>query len=163
MRWDAFARTCPEIGDRAEERFVQDEVVLLGTLRRDGSPRISPCEPDLVAGHLLLGMMWHSKKVLDLERDPRLVVHSMVPDRESPQGDIKLYGRAVVIDDPGLRRAYREAISRRIGWAPEEPRYHLYAVDVESAGFTMFGDEPFALAWDVEHGLRTKVLEPPEV
>jgi hypothetical protein len=71
MRWDAFVRTCPEIGERASERFVRDEVVLLGTIRPAGSPRISPCEPDLVAGHLLLGLMWRSRKVLDLERDPR--------------------------------------------------------------------------------------------
>jgi hypothetical protein len=121
MRWDAFAWTCPEIGERAGERFVRDEVVLLGTLRRDGSPRIRPCEPDMVARNLLLGTMWHSKKVLDLEGDPRLVMHSMVPDREGPLGDIKLYGRAVAIDDHGLRPAFREAMSRRIGWAPRSP------------------------------------------
>jgi Pyridoxamine 5'-phosphate oxidase len=163
MRWDAFVAVCPEIGERAAERYAQDEVVLLGTLRRDGSPRISPCEPDVVAGHLLLGMMWRSQKVIDIERDPRVAVHSKVPDRESPQGDIKLYGRAVAIEDPGLRRAYREAIFRRIAWAPEEPAYHLYALDVASAGFTMFGDAPYALAWDVERGIRRKTLSPPEI
>jgi Pyridoxamine 5'-phosphate oxidase len=163
MRWDAFAAACPEIAEGAVERFARDEVVLLGTLRRDGSPRISPCEPDVVAGHLLLGMMWRSRKVLDLERDPRVAVHSMVPDRESPEGDIKLYGRGVAIEDPGLRRAYREAIFRRIAWAPQEPHYHLYSIDVDSAGFTWFGDAPYALAWDGERGLRRRALAPPEV
>ena len=50
----------------AEERFRKDELVMLGTLRADGSPRISPCELDVAEGHLFLGMMWRSKKALDL-------------------------------------------------------------------------------------------------
>jgi hypothetical protein len=52
-------------------------------------------------------MMWHSPKALDLLRDPRLVVHSVTCNREGTDGDIKLYGRAVAIDDPNLRTAYR--------------------------------------------------------
>lgn len=43
MRWKEFADACPEIAERAEERFRTDQLVMLGTLRTDGSPRISPC------------------------------------------------------------------------------------------------------------------------
>jgi hypothetical protein len=154
VRWDAFATACPEIAALAHARFVEDEVVLLGTLRADGSPRISPNEPDVVAGHLFLGMMWRSRKALDLLRDPRLVVHASPHGRLNPEGDVKLYGRAVSIDDPGLRRAYREALFRRIGWAPEEPGYHLFSVDVTSAGYARFGEDPRMLAWDPERGPR---------
>jgi hypothetical protein len=55
MRWDEFAATCPRIADLAEDRFRADELVILGTIRPDGSPRLSPCEVDFAAGHLLLG------------------------------------------------------------------------------------------------------------
>jgi hypothetical protein len=55
MRWDEFADRCPEIAGLARQRFVKDELVLLGTNRRDGSPRISPNEIDFAAGRLLLG------------------------------------------------------------------------------------------------------------
>ena len=41
-----FAEACPEIADRAAERFRRQELCMLGTLRADGSPRISPCELD---------------------------------------------------------------------------------------------------------------------
>jgi hypothetical protein len=92
MEWRAFAGACPELAEMAEERFARDQLVLLGTVRRDGSPRISPCEVDVVAGHLFLGMMWRSPKALDLYRDPRLVVHSVTCNREGTDGDIKLYG-----------------------------------------------------------------------
>jgi hypothetical protein len=34
----------------------------------------------------------------------------------------------------------------KIDWRPQEP-YHLFAVDVERAGFIAFGDEQRALRW----------------
>jgi hypothetical protein len=61
-------------GDRrARARLVRDQLVMVGTLRKDGWPRISPCQVDIAAGHLLLGMMWRPAKALDLARDPRVV------------------------------------------------------------------------------------------
>ncbi len=155
MRFEEFAQACPELAQLGEERLRRYEVCLLGTLRRDGSPRISPCESDFVAGELLLGMMWRSRKAVDLLRDPRCVVHSAVPDKTGAAGDFKLYGRARDVQDAGLRAAYREAVYARIGWAPEEPRYHLFAVDVESAGFMDFGEgRRYGLAWRAGGELR---------
>ena len=122
MRWDAFARACPEIGTLAEERFRQDELVILGTVRADGSPRISPCEVDLVEGRLCFGMMWQSHKALDLHRDPRLAVLSVPHGRMNPGGDVKLTGLGIEEPDPGFRERYRDALRRRIGWAPSEPQ-----------------------------------------
>lgn len=114
----------------AEERFRKDELVMIGTLRADGSPRISPCELDVAEGHLFLGMMWRSKKALDLFRDPRCVVHSVTCDRLGTDGDLKLYGRMIDVQEPELRRAYRAAIKARIDWEPEEPEFHLFSLDV---------------------------------
>ena len=51
---------------------------MLGTVRPDGSPRISPVEPYLVGGQLLIGAMAWSRKSADLHRDPRYVLHSVV-------------------------------------------------------------------------------------
>ena len=90
MRWEDFLRACPEMGTLAQERFEHDQLVMLGTLRPDGSPRISPCEVDFATGELFLGMMWRSPKALDLLRDPRLVVHSVTCDRSGHDGDVKL-------------------------------------------------------------------------
>jgi hypothetical protein len=158
MRWDVFAQACPEIALLAEERFRRDELVMLGTIRADGSPRISPCEVDLAGSHLLLGMMWRSKKALDLLRDPRCVVHSVTCDRMGTDGDLKLYGRMIDVHEPELRQAYRTAIKARIDWEPDEPEFHLFSLDVETAGFTVFGVEHRALAWDPTTGLREMPL-----
>ena len=158
MNWDAFAAAVPKLADLAEARFRKDGLCLVGTLRKDGSPRISPCELDFTAGELLLGMMWRSRKALDLLRDPHIVVHSVTSDREGTEGDVKLYGGAIDISAPDVRQAYRDAIKARIGWAPDEPEYHLFAVDIESAGYIVFGDDGHALAWDRSGGFRRRTV-----
>jgi len=127
---------------------------MLGTLRANGWPRVSPCEPDFAGGRLLLGMMWQSPKARDLLRDDRCVVHSCTSQRQGDEGDFKLYGRAVDVQDPELRELYRETIRARIDWAPDEPEYHLFSIEVESAGFVIFGKEMYGLAWNRADGLR---------
>jgi hypothetical protein len=164
MRWDAFEEACPEIAALARERFRRDQLVMVGTIRRDGSPRISPNEPDLAADRLFVSMMWRSKKALDLLRDPRLVVHSVTCDRAGTDGDVKLYGRVVDERDPEIREAFRDAIRARIDWAPDEPNFHCFSVDVEAAGYTRFSAqeedaENRALAWDPGRGLRELHLD----
>ncbi len=157
MRWERFAEVCPELAALAQERFARDQLVLLGTLRRDGWPRVSPCEVDFAAGQLLLGMMWRSRKALDLRRDPRLAVHSVTTNKEGTDGDVKLYGRALEITDPALREAFRAAIRARIDWAPEEPEYHLFALDVERAAYVVFEDgKQRTVTWDPVRGLRRR-------
>jgi hypothetical protein len=154
MQWDSFERACPEIATIARQRFVDDELVLVGTIRRDGSPRISPNETDFAAGRLFVSMMWRSRKAVDLLRDPRIVVHSVTANRQGTDGDVKLYGRVVDERHQEVREAFREAIRARIDWAPDEPNYHCLSVDVSSAGYIRFGDDAMALAWDPQRGLR---------
>ncbi|MGH2395675.1 MAG: hypothetical protein ACRDFW_01540 [bacterium] len=154
MRWEEFTEACPELAELAKKRFEQDQLVLVGTLRTDGWPRISPCEVDITAGHLFLGMMWRSTKALDLLRDSRLIVHSVQCDREAGEGDIKLYGRAIEIRDPTLRKYYRDAIKARIDWAPDEPSFHLFSVDVQRAAFVAFSRGQRIMTWDSERSLR---------
>src|SRR5215210_946435 len=160
MRWEEFTEACPQIADRAAERFRRQELCLLGTVRADGSPRISPCELDFAEGHLLLGMMWQSRKALDLLRDPRCVLHSCTTDRIGTQGDAKIYGQAIDVHDPALRQAFRDAIKARIDWAPDEPNFHAFSIDVQSAGFITFAEPKKVIAWDPARG--TRVLPFPE-
>src|SRR6184192_4184385 len=138
MRLDEFAEAAPELAALGEERLRGRELCLVGTLRANGSPRISPVEPEFVDGELMLGMMWRSPKALDLLRDPRCVIHSVVSDRHGTEGDFKLYGKAVDVHDPERRAAYRATVRARIEWEPSEPTFHCFAVDIESAGFMIF-------------------------
>src|SRR5205085_5353528 len=113
VRWDDLAAAAPELARLGEERLRSRELCLVGTLRRNGWPRISPVEPEFVDGELMLGMMWRSPKALDLLRDPRVVVHSTLTDRHDLSGDIKLYGRVVAVEDEPRLAAHRRAIKAR--------------------------------------------------
>ena len=70
MDWEEFRLSDPELAALGEERFDRTGLVLIATLRKDGWPRISPVEPLITDGRLYLGMMWQSRKALDLLSDP---------------------------------------------------------------------------------------------
>ncbi len=133
--WEEFRSQDPHLAALAEERFERTGLLLVGTLRRDGSPRISPVEPLITNGDLYLGMMWQSRKALDLLRDPRCTVHSIVSNRDGTDGEFKASGRAVDVQDPAIRNMYGDALHEKLGFRPEEPEYHLFAFQVESAAF----------------------------
>ena len=132
-----LAERDPELAALGLERFEQTGLALVGTLRKNGWPRISPVEPVIAEGHLYLGMMWQSVKALDLLRDPRCTVHSTVSDRLGTEGEFKVYGRAVDVTDLTERACFAEALFEKIGWRPEEPDYHLFSVDIESAAWAI--------------------------
>ena len=149
MNWEEFRRADPVLAALGEERMEATGLVLLGTLRKNGFPRISPVEPLLTMGCLYLGMMWQSRKALDLLRDPRCTVHSTVSDRHATEGEFKLYGRGLEIRDLEERRLYGEALYDKIGFKPEEPEFHLFAVDIESAAYAVIRDEEwFRRIWN---------------
>ena len=141
MSWGSFERLNPELARLGEERFDRTGLALVGTIRADGWPRISPVEPLITDGQLYLGMMWRSRKALDLLRDPRCNVNSTVSDRRGTEGEFKVYGRAVGVTDAERRRRYEVALRQKIGWSPEaEAEYHLFSVEIESASFAAISD-----------------------
>ena len=156
VRWAEFADAAPELAELGLAGFREQNLALLGTLRADGWPRISPNEIYLVDGDLLLGMMRNSWKAADLERDSRLTVMTPQCDREATRGDFKIYGRGVAITDPGARQRFGETIFAAIGWRPLDP-YPLYAVDVERAGYIDFSDDRRLLRWTAAGGLERLV------
>lgn len=141
MNWHDFEVAAPELAEFGRQRF-KTRVALLGTSRKDGSPRISPIEPYLVGGHLLLGMLSGSLKVADLRRDPRCVVHSSVTDINGSEGEFKLDGRAVPVADKTLIRA-----DDRAWWnAPDASDASIFAIDILAAT---------SISWDIQKGTMT--------
>src|SRR4051812_25712022 len=135
--WGEFAAAEPELARLGEERFAKTGLCLLGTLRRNGFPRISPVEPLIHDGRLYLGMMWRSRKAVDLLRDPRCVVHNTVADKSGTEGDFKLYGIARDVQDEAERESYGAALQLAIGWRPETA-YHLFEIAVAEVGWSRY-------------------------
>jgi len=132
--WRDFETSAPRLASLGRERFAATRVALIATLRGDGSPRISPIEPYLVLGHLLLDMLAGSHKALDVLRDPRCAFHSSVSDVNGSEGEFKLHGRAVLVTDPALLGGYD-------AWWIAKPSVEarVFSLEIESAAY---------LAWD---------------
>ncbi|MGI8523628.1 MAG: pyridoxamine 5'-phosphate oxidase family protein [Nocardioides sp.] len=139
MRWSDLTQSAPRLAELGRARMEEPGVVLVGTVRRDGSPRISPVEPLLWREDLWLSMLLRSAKARDLLRDPRILVHSVVAGRDGGAGELKLRGRAV--EEPEGQPAYAEAVAARLGWRPVPGRFHLFRVDLDDVTFIRY-DEP---------------------
>jgi len=137
MNWTEFAEAAPDLARLFRERLDKTGLALIGTIRKDGTPRISPLEAGVLEDHLLLGGMWQSKKFLDLIRDPRCLVHTVVSNKDGREGEVKLRGRVVEVIDPVMRERNAQHAFDTTGWRPEEP-YHLYWLDIESAAFIQY-------------------------
>jgi hypothetical protein len=134
------------LAERARERLVGPGVLLVATVRTDGTPRLSPVEPLLLNGDLWLSMMWQSRKVTDLQVDDRVLVHSIVTRPDGDEGEIKIRGLAAPVDDPELRLHYCDAV-QSLGWRPVEPYFHLFVVDISdvtSIRYAQTGDQHVA-------------------
>jgi hypothetical protein len=136
MRWGQFEADVPSMAATARSLIEQTGVAVIGTVRADGSPRINSCEPGFIDGELYLGMMWGSRKALDLLRDPRIVVRNTVCTSTGDEAEVTLRGRAIEIPEPTLRRRFVEAMSERATW--REP-FHLFALDIEAAALVQYG------------------------
>ena len=95
VTWQELEAAAPQLAARGRLRLELSRVALLGTLRADGSPRISPVEPYFSRGQLLFGAMAWSLKARDLRRDSRCVLHSTVTGADEGEDEFKLYGRAL--------------------------------------------------------------------
>jgi hypothetical protein len=139
--WRDLELGAAEIARLGMARLNSPRVALLGTLRHDASPRISPVEPCIAEGQLLIGAMAWSRKAADLRRDPRYVLHSTVTDPDSGEGELKLSGVAVEVSQD-QRSGVCEAWW--VAWPPDKAV--VFSLSIEHAVF---------VEWDTEHGLMT--------
>jgi Pyridoxamine 5'-phosphate oxidase len=135
MRWAEVKSRQPRLIEFGHRRLLDPGVVLVATIRRDGTPRLSPVEPYVMDGDLWLSMMWGSTKARDLLRDPRILVHSVITSRDGGEGEYKVRGRAEPTDDAAIQRRYADAVADALGWRPVPGRSHLFSVDATGDQF----------------------------
>jgi len=157
-RWAEFEEAAPELAALGRERIEQFGFVFIGTVRRDGGPRVNPVEAHFVAGDLALCMIRGSLKARDLLRDSRAFLHSPVLERHlGTPGEFKLRGRALSVADAARRDLVAETVESRSGWRPPDD-WHFFTVAVESAVFHRY--EPREAIhrmtrWTPERGTET--------
>jgi hypothetical protein len=128
----------PALADRVRAILSSTTNAVLGTIRRDGSPRLSGADPYFHNGQLRLWSMPGARKGQDLRRDPRVAVHSIPWDsRRLRDGaadvgaaDAKVSGTAALTTDPAERSAFRTWLRSERGFEPPED-WDLFTVDID--------------------------------
>lgn len=139
--WRDVELGAPELARLGLARLNSARVALLGTLRRDGSPRISPVEPCIAEGQLLIGAMAWSAKASDLRRDPRYTLHSAVTGPDTAEGELKLNGSAAKAGQ------HVRASAADAWWQAQAPE--------KAVVFTLHIGQAAFIGWDIKRGLMT--------
>jgi hypothetical protein len=111
--WDEFEAQAPELAAAVRAQLTATLHTVLATLRADGAPRLTGLEVHFGDGELWLATMPDSRKADDLRRDPRFAIHS-APDVSMVDGDAKVGGRAVLVDDRATRERFAATLPQEL-------------------------------------------------
>lgn len=116
--WAEVEQAAPDFAVRVRELFQARKHKTIATLRADGSPRISGIETQF-GEDVTFRSMRGSRKSADLERDPRVALHS--PSVDPPEddagawvGEAKIAGYAVPTAE-GFRLDIAEVVLTYLG------------------------------------------------
>lgn len=116
VSWARFVAEAPRVSEIFARRHAAcGNLCFLGTLRADGSPRISPLEPRVFEDRLVLVGMTGSAKFADLARDPRFTLHTATVDPRVGEGDAKLSGVVQRCGDEAFRRRFADHLRSTSG------------------------------------------------
>lgn len=161
--WSTFEAAEPELAGRARAILTSTTNCVLGTLRADGSPRLSGIDPFFLDGELHLGSMPNARKGADLRRDPRLSLHAVPWEsrrlREGAddpgEADAKLTGRAVAIPHDEAMRIMTAYFAERGIDAPAEG--DLFRIELDAVVTVSVADDQLVIDRWSEAGGRVTV------
>lgn len=154
--WNDVIDAASDLAKAVQDRFEKYGLGYLATLRADGSPRISGLEPLFAGGELWLGMMPDSRKVADLRRDPRFALHAANIDKQVADGDARVGGHALLVEDEETTAAFVRAFTDANGYGPGSGPFHLFRADVrEVVMVAPAGDHLDIRVWTASKGLTT--------
>jgi Pyridoxamine 5'-phosphate oxidase len=133
--WDDFAAAAPELAAGARKLLEAHTHLTIATLRKDGAPRISGIEAQVLEGDLWFGSMPDALKARDLQRDPRFALHSGTGDASDWHGDAKVAGRAEEITDPERMKEIFEAMGH-----PQSGPAHLFRAELSEVSTVRLGE-----------------------
>ena len=159
--WSSFAAEAPGIAEVFARRHkATGNLCFLATLRSDGWPRISPMEPRIFEGQLILVGMPNTSKFRDLERDPRFMLHTATVDTQVGDGDAKVWGAVRNVQDEGLQRGWAEDLFAESGFDLRAQRFDpFFVADLVGAASVEFRRGQLTLTvWRPGQGERSSPL-----
>ncbi|MEV0772554.1 pyridoxamine 5'-phosphate oxidase family protein [Nocardia salmonicida] len=133
--WRQFTEEAPSVAALFLRRHqATGKLCMLATLRADGSPRISPIEPVIFEGMLVLAGMPNTRKFDDLARDPRFCLHTATVDTRVADGDAKLFGTVTDLQDETVHARFAQKLFDDSGFDIRGEKFdHFYIADLTGA------------------------------
>ena len=155
LAFDAFATAAPSVAEPIRVRLEATNLGFIGTVRKDGSPRVSPFEIRIAHGRLLVGAMPGSVKARDLQRDPRCCVVTALMDANDRSPEGKLFAVAVEITDPAEAATALGAFSNEELDPANLASSHAFEMLVTGAALQYVERDTWVtLSWDHAGGIR---------
>jgi hypothetical protein len=159
--WTQFAHEAPGIAEVFVRRHkATGNLCFLATLRPDGYPRISPMEPRIFEGRLVLVGMPNTSKFRDLDRDPRFALHTATVDTYVGDGDAKVWGEVRNVQDEDLHGRFAQNLFEESGFDLRGQRFeHFFVADLVGAAAVEFRHGQLTITtWKPGHGERGSPL-----
>ncbi|MFD8102445.1 pyridoxamine 5'-phosphate oxidase family protein [Nocardia fluminea] len=141
--WSQFTEEAPSIAALFQRRHqATGTLCMLGTVRADGSPRISPIEPMIFEDMLVLAGMPNTRKFDDLARDPRFCLHTATVDTMVSDGDAKLFGTVTDLQDETVHARFAQKLFDDSGFDIRGEKFdHFYVADLTGASTVEINDD----------------------
>ena len=162
VAWDVFTEQAPRIAEVFVRRHAATgNLCMLATLRSDGYPRISPMEPRIFEGRLVLVGMPKTRKFRDLARDPRFSLHTATVDTYVGDGDAKVWGDARNVQDEDLHKRFADHLFEESGFDLRGRKFDpFYVADIAGASSVEFKDGQLTITtWKPGEGEETQPLD----
>jgi hypothetical protein len=135
VNWSEFAAEAPHISEIFVRRHGDAQnLCLMATTRSDGYPRISPLEPRIIEPELVMVGMPGTSKYKDLDRDPRLCLHTATVDPLLADGDVKIWAKAVHLEDEAIHKRFADDLFEASGFDVRGEKFDpFYVADINGA------------------------------
>lgn len=158
LRWASFAQEAADVAADVRAMIEGFRFAMIGTIRRDGTPRISAVETHFVDDDLMLVMIPRTRKAADVRRDNRVVLQSPITTPGDPGAEFKVRGRALVVEDHAPRIAAADVIESYSGWRPQPSWLFLSVMVADVTHIIWRADGTATLTrWTMTSGSSKKV------
>ncbi len=142
VSWAQVEHEAGELAEAVRRCFAVRKHCTMATVRADGGPRISGTEVQFEDGQLWIGSMPGARKARDLQRDPRVAIHS--PTVDPPEGDEASWA--------GEAKVAGTAVEMTGADAPADGS-HRFRIDLTDVVLTKVdGDALLITSWHVGRG-----------
>ena len=133
MSWKEFEQGNPKLAQFGKRRFGSG-VAYLGTVSKNGFPRVHPVSPIINGGEMYVFMYPTSPKGKDLLERKKYALHCQVEDKDGGHGEFYVRGEGKLVENEEIWEKLRSGKVKEM-----KEKYILFSLSIDFA-FSMIYD-----------------------